>query len=432
MRFNHAVICATVFFAPSSARAVTLEWMRQFGTSASEAPRTAGSMAAAPDGIYFTGTTAGSIDPQNAGGGDDVFVAKFDTGGNQVWVRQLGANSRETAAGAVRDAAGNILIGGSTDVFPLFAPGAGIPFLAKYDPAGNLLWGRQSYSANNVTETVNGIGTDGTGHVYLAGSNWGDPSRSNLWMGKYDYDGNELWHKVVDLSQDSQDFAGGVAADALGNVFTVGLEAGAPYIAKFDTDGNFVWLRNPPVAHGGFPEPKAVTADGLGNVYVSGRSINNDAYLVKYDTNGNELWSRTLGTSANDEGWAVSVDHLGSVYIAGFTLGNLSGTKAGASDAFLGKYDVNGNFLWSYQFGSNRNDFGFGIAADGLGHVYVTGSTDGDLGGPNAGMGDVFIAKFSDPLPEPSGIAMACFSLLTGWILHRRSAPRRAPPRVVR
>ncbi|MFV2069031.1 MAG: PEP-CTERM sorting domain-containing protein, partial [Pirellulales bacterium] len=36
-----------------------------------------------------------------------------------------------------------------------------------------------------------------------------------------------------------------------------------------------------------------------------------------------------------------------------------------------------------------------------LGSVYISGGTDGNLGGPNAGVGDVFLAKINDSSPTP-------------------------------
>lgn len=77
-------------------------------------------------------------------------------------------------------------------------------------------------------------------------------------------------------------------------------------------------------------------ADSSGNVYVVGYFYgsnvdfdpgpgtdlhsavgNADAYVVKYDSNGNFLWARTWGSTQSDEATAVSLDSLGNVYITG-------------------------------------------------------------------------------------------------------------------
>ena len=43
---------------------------------------------------------------------------------------------------------------------------------------------------------------------------------------------------------------------------------------------------------------------------------------------------------------------------------------------------------------------------DGSGNAYISGYTGGSLGGPNAGGGDAFLAKFSAPIPEPGTVFM--------------------------
>jgi uncharacterized protein (TIGR03437 family) len=147
-------------------------------------------------------------------------------------------------------------------------------------------------------------------------------------------------------------------------------------------------------------------ATGSGGVYIGGDTAGavagqpnpsaggNDAFVAKYDPAGTRLWVRQFGTSANDSVKAVAADSSG-VYLAGVTQGGLSGSSLGASDAFVRKYDPNGNELWTRQFGTASDDQALGIASDGTG-VYVVGKTAGILPGqsqttPN---GDPFIRKY--------------------------------------
>jgi len=48
---------------------------------------------------------------------------------------------------------------------------------------------------------------------------------------------------------------------------------------------------------------------------------------------------------------------------------------------------------WTRQLGTSSNDIGEGVSADGL-VVYISGSTYGNLGAPNAGDRDAFVAKY--------------------------------------
>jgi hypothetical protein len=63
-----------------------------------------------------------------------------------------------------------------------------------------------------------------------------------------------------------------------------------------------------------------------------------DAFLIKYDANGNRAWTRLLGSSSNDEARALTTGTDGAIYMAGSTEGSLDGqTNRGFYDAFLTK-----------------------------------------------------------------------------------------------
>ena len=85
-------------------------------------------------------------------------------------------------------------------------------------------------------------------------------------------------------------------------------------------------------------------------------------------------WTRQLGTSAVDMSHGVSADGLGNVYISGDTTGSLGGPSAGGYDAFVSKYDAAGNFQWTRQLGTSSTDESYGVSADGLGNVYISGT----------------------------------------------------------
>lgn len=78
----------------------------------------------------------------------------------------------------------------------------------------------------------------------------------------------------------------------------------------------------------------SVTVDVAGNVYVAGYSegeydkerpkptlyYNNDAFVIKYDRNGQEIWHKELGhLNLDDEANAIAVDAMDNIYITGST-----------------------------------------------------------------------------------------------------------------
>lgn len=147
----------------------------------------------------------------------------------------------------------------------------------------------------------------------------------------------------------------------------------------------------------------AISVDS-GGVYVAGYTGGGvlpgqtgagsvDAFVRKYDASGNEIWTRQFGTSSYDYAWAISVDSSG-IYVAGQTFGAFPGeTWAGWYDVFVRKYDVNGNEVWTRQFGSSAQDYPYAISTDSSG-VYVAGTTQDVLPDQtSAGFYDAFVRK---------------------------------------
>jgi hypothetical protein len=214
----------------------------------------------------------------------------------------------------------------------------------------------------------------------------------------------------------ARDTANDVAADSLGNIFVTGetlgplsgssLGAGDAFLTRYDSTGDRKWTIN--IGSNKNDVGYGVSTDNFGNAYVAG-GINGsyglvdqataDAFVRKYDVNGNLTWARIFGTSTTDEARDVVGDALGNVFVAGLTLGNLAGTNAGNADVFVSKFNSQGDLLWSRQIGSTQFDGAAVAATDGLGNVYVAGSTTGSFGGPNSSTAeDMFVAKF-----DPSG-----------------------------
>ncbi len=94
-------------------------------------------------------------------------------------------------------------------------------------------------------------------------------------------------------------------------------------------------------------------------------------------------WVEQFGTRTWDSPGGASADGLGSFYISGQTAGSLGDADAGGqnNDAFLSKYDASGTLQWTQQLHTSESESSFGVSADGLGSVYISGRTRGSLGG---------------------------------------------------
>lgn len=111
-------------------------------------------------------------------------------------------------------------------------------------------------------------------------------------------------------------------------------------------------------------------------------------------------WLKQFGTSGEEYAFEIVLDNSGGLYAVGYTTSDMpeAGVEnQGDRDAWVAKYDVgSGTQLWIYQFGSAERDSAVSVTIDGLGGVYIVGSTKGKLPGSaveNEGGFDGFLAK---------------------------------------
>jgi hypothetical protein len=286
----------------------------------------------------------------------------------------------------------------------------------------------------------------GPSAVYVAGS-----SRDDIYIRKFDAEGKEVWTDRFGTVTDANDEVRGIAADETG-VYLAGSTAGSlpdqtsagnadAFLRKYDTEGNEVWTRQ--FGTPSFDQVRGIALNASG-VYVAGMTIGvlpgqksagaHDVFVRRYDAGGNEVWTRQFGTSNLDDISAVAVDDSG-VYLAGSTLGELPGqTSTGNADTFVRKYDLDGNELWTRQFGTPEYDQARGIAVHSS-RVYLVAWTLGALPGQtNQGFHDAFVAQFgadgeqlsvrqfgTSNLDDPFGISVAASGIyvagLTGGSL---------------
>ena len=119
-----------------------------------------------------------------------------------------------------------------------------------------------------------------------------------------------------------------------------------------------------------------------------------DALIVKFDHDGNQIWSSQFGTAGNDNIHGISIDSSG-VYVVGDVHGALPGQSwSGLSDSFIQKYDFDGTILWTHQFGGTGHDSASGISILG-GNIFVSGGVEGALPGQTGNGGfDAFVCRF--------------------------------------
>ncbi|MDJ1172460.1 SBBP repeat-containing protein [Roseofilum sp. BLCC_M154] len=412
------------------------EFVHQWGTSSSDRGQALTSDAAG--NIYVVGVTKGNLDGNTNAEevsefSADPFITKYDDSGNKLWTKQLGTTGFDYYTEVAVDENGNIFAIGYDDSHPVGTLGGGDHKFAKWDSEGNLLWEKHIGTPNH--EFSSGLKLDPDGNPVISGWTWGTfgettQAATDYFIAKYDTDGNEIW--IQQNGTDEEDRGRDVVIDSAGNIYAVGITEGNldgenagesdVFVTKYDADGNEIWTKQlgteddeSPGKYGAYRNV-SVDIDDSGKLYIAAESKGTleghesqgsmDALLFKLDEEGNTVWTQQFGGAGNDRTTGIKVDPDGNFYLNGWTNSSINGQPGlGKNTPFLAKFDSEGQNLWTTIYGtSDAEDLTYDIEVDSSGNVYTTGYTWGDFGGENAGHIDIWLAKFpATPVPsEPT------------------------------
>lgn len=316
--------------------------------------------------------------------------------------------SPETPVSIAVDAGGNTYVAGTFGDTVNFNPngrrtalasvgGADI-FIAKYTPAGALVWARRI--GNSSDDLITDMVIDARGNVYLTGQ-----------------------------------FARTLDADPGKGVYNLQSRGGADvYIIKLTSSGAFAWAGS---IGGRFDD----TVSGLavapsGNLYMAGlflmsadldpgsakRVVNSadtaDVYLLKLNTSGRLLWQKAI-QGDGDRGYyvrssALSIGPAEDLYLCGTFSGRIdfdpgAGVARRVADdvqAYLLRLSSQGTLVFADAFGADGAVTPKSLAVDSTGAAVVLGSFTDDPDfdpGPNEriltelgdGTGDMFLSRIT-------------------------------------
>lgn len=299
-------------------------------------------------------------------------------------------------------------------------------------------WAKQIYSSSTTYGEYGSIITDGINNymigkfgnnLYLPNDTLSADGRNDIFISKFDANGNNLWSKRIggnsNSTEDSED-ANGVYDSVNNCIYLSGhfvnyISFGAAgtlygnsdiFLAKMDLNGNFIWAKKA----GGLGYDQAqVYVNPYGKIYLVAQ-VSDSAYfdsfhighggaLVTYDNNGTCLsaevkYNSDIFSDYNFVGvnfMNKDVIYFGSFISSSFNIDNITMLSNGGYDGFVALADSSGNINWAQQIGGTSIDFIGNIAISSNGDIFVTGGLADsiDFFGQNISNtgNDIFIAK---------------------------------------
>jgi hypothetical protein len=394
-------------------------------------------------------------------------VLKLDSSGAHQWHTFYSGTSSSSDAGIAVDGSGNVYVTGysyaswngpgsctvaGTSPCPLNAfsgsSGSYEIFALKLDTNGAYQW--HTFYGSSGYDLGHGVAVDGSGNVYVtgqSGATWGSPLHShsggwyNLFVLKLDTNGAYNWHTFYGSSDSNAlDYGNSISLDGNGNIYVAGKSdkpwGDSPinghtvgdtdvFVLKLDNNGIYKWhtFYGPSNTNQGV----GLALDTDSNVYVTststdwgsplhGYSGSYDIIVLKLDSDGAYQWHTFYGSGDDELGYGIAVDGSGNVYVTGTgnaTWGSPLRAYSGNSDAFLFKLDTNGAFKWNTFYGSGVGDEGWAVAVDTSGRVSLTGGSYATWGAPvNSFIGneDVFVLRMNDSPPLVTTTAISAIT----------------------
>lgn len=405
-------------------------WITQFGTS--DLDRVFDLKIDHQDNIIIVGNTKGKLPDASAQqkGFGDAFVAKYDKQGTLLWMEQFGTRKVDFAMDVTIDAANNIYITGYTIARMPWATASGgrDGFVKKLNPDGEEIWIKQigSFELDNIGDLC----LDPDGNVILVGMTYGTitgsadkkQARGEAWIAKLTASGEQVWLRQLGGQKRDITNAIAVTTDEFGNIYAAGrtfdqigedehLGSGDAWFSKLDTNGHFLWVKQ--FGTSTWDDTREILSDRFGNLFLAGgtmgempgaggtKHISIDPWVARYNLDGQQKWIRQISAPWADEINAMSFDRFGNLLVIGRTRTGIPGalTPTKGNDAWMGKFDMQGNLLWADHISTDEWDTGMGIASNSEGKIIVAGFTTGAIADTaHQGRYDIWLAEYEEVL----------------------------------
>ena len=350
----------------------------------------------------------------------DVFLAKFDDAGTRVWGTYFGGPGYDRSYAISVDDADNIIMTGNSfsssgiatsGTHQQVLQSVDDAFLAKFDSAGQFLWG--TYYGGNDHDLIVDVDADSLGQIYITGHTKStnlivtiDAHNDSLigtesaFMAVFDSSGNQIHGTYYGFGDDDEGW--GITATDDGFIYMAGYTSSSSdisfgsanqalysgnidgFLVKFSS--SFVPVWGTYIGGLGTDQAFGICLDDSFNIYVTGNTTSDsavslgnvfqdtmnstdDAFLMKFDSAGSKLWGTYIGGFGADYIYDIE-ESQNSLWIVGNTtsaslITDVDATfadNAGLYDNLVMRFDLNGNKIWATYTGGDQNDFAYDLA----------------------------------------------------------------------
>lgn len=359
----------------------------------------------------YTGTLSLRLNPLVAltsSGGNDVFIAKYDSSRQLSWAEKIAGSSTDLGADMALQGDSLLLMTGTfkgniqLDPSGTLAPRNGSNFiedvfLLALDTAAQYQWGH----------VIGGTSTDRVAGLTLANNN-------EVWIGGY-------FANTVDFDQDPNQSFSLSALGGDGFIAGYNLSSGS-FVNAYQLQGtgfSRVWdlaidPSNAIWSVGALYLNTDFDPSGSGYVLSSPSGGNANSFFAKYQALAfDTAWATEDRAGGDDYIYDAQYLSNGSILLTGSFEGQVDMDPGpaefplearGSSDIFIGKYSATMQLEWALHFGGTAFEEASQVAEDPAGNIYICGHYLGNLiyPGPNgtdslvsASQASVFLAKIN-------------------------------------
>jgi hypothetical protein len=317
--------------------------------------------------IYITGYFSDSVRLDTfsitSSGGNDLFVAHYDSMGRIKLLQSYGGPGDEEGTAIALSSRNNLVIAGTFDSTVMFgnrtlkSAGGKDIFILTLDTSRKRKVSMVLDAGGEGDDIVRALSLDVYSNIGICGS-----FTKNFFLGN-----NTL------QSNGDKDM----------------------FLLVIDQDMNQLVLKS--IGGAGPDEAMSLTLDPVDNIMLTGYFSNTtkfdsasmsstggtDAFITKLDNTGKVIWVQRFGSTGNDRGNALALDAGSNVHIVGAFENTINFDNShflyskGGTDVFAVHYDILGRFTGAKSFGSTLNDEGVSVMTDAGDNVIVAASVAG-------------------------------------------------------